>query len=429
MSSERQSSFRGLDPDDHFPSDPGIDGIVDESPASESPATSSDPAGSSSSTPKQASLDHGQAVQNGDARMAGWEDTGDSEPPVPAPLSEDGAGEYPISSWALLSPEMPEELTRLFEEDVERNGVRVPVDVVNGEIIDGRHREAAGRKTGKSLIYNLLPDDTDVLSHLLSVNGIRGHHDENERAIYAYELWKNQFLAAGLKPGKGSANLRNFKSQEEIARLLNVSPRSVSSVSSVLSDGSTASSALKEAVLKRQVKASDAQRVLNKPAVIQRQAVAMAVRGGASTVLAAARMVERDKSREEARQKERRPSSRLADRSIKLYQSSVSQMTGRVAEGSVDAIITFPSPDPNTHERFVELATFAAHALKPEGVMAVLTSGLQLPFVIERLTHPDLKWMAEFDYRPPNPSRSGPPMNLTLKRWPLLIYGKRRFHL
>ena len=361
--------------------------------------------------------------------MAGWEDTGDSEPPVPAPLSEDGAGEYPISSWALLSPEMPEELTRLFEEDVERNGVRVPVDVVNGEIIDGRHREAAGRKTGKSLIYNLLPDDTDVLSHLLSVNGIRGHHDENERAIYAYELWKNQFLAAGLKPGKGSANLRNFKSQEEIARLLNVSPRSVSSVSSVLSDGSTASSALKEAVLKRQVKASDAQRVLNKPAVIQRQAVAMAVRGGASTVLAAARMVERDKSREEARQKERRPSSRLADRSIKLYQSSVSQMTGRVAEGSVDAIITFPSPDPNTHERFVELATFAAHALKPEGVMAVLTSGLQLPFVIERLTHPDLKWMAEFDYRPPNPSRSGPPMNLTLKRWPLLIYGKRRFHL
>ena len=361
--------------------------------------------------------------------MVGWDDPYESVPPVPSPLIEDGAGEYPISSWALLSPEMPEELTRLFEEDVERNGVRVPVDVFNGEIIDGRHREAARRKSGKSQTYNFLPDDTDVLSHLLSNNGIRGHHDENERAIYAFKLWRYQFFVAGIEPGTSSANLRNFKSQEEIARLLHVSPRSVSSVGSVLGPRSTASSALKDAVENRQIKASDAQRIVSRPAKIQRQAVDKAVGGRARTVFAAVRMMEQKNSRREALRKKRSAYSDSAEPSIVIFQAAVSEMTRRVAQNSVDAIISFPSPNPSLHGRFEELAAFAAHALRPEGVMAVLTSGLQLPSVIERLTHPDLKWVAEFDYRPPKPSQSGPPLSMTLKRWPLLIYGKRRYHL
>ena len=429
MSSERQSSFRGLDPDGLPQPVPESDGAIEESSASEDPPASAYSVGGPSSTVGNTALDHGQALHGPNAQGAAEEDTDESEPPVPAPLSEDSVGEYPISSWALLSPEMPEELTRLFEEDVERNGVRVPVDVLNGEIIDGRHREAARRKTGRPPNYHFLPDDTDVVSHLVSRNGLRGHHDENERAIYAFALWKQQFLAAGLEPGKGSANLRNLQSQEQIARLLNVSPRSVSSVASVLGPRSTAISVLKDAVEKRQIKASDAQRVLTRPAKVQRQAVDKAVGGGARTVLAAARMVEQENSRREALRKKRSASSESLEPSITIFQAAVSEMTGRVPQESVDAIISFPSPNPSLHGLFEELAAFAAHALRPAGVMAVLTSGLQLPSVIQRLSHPDLKWVAEFDYRPPKPSQSGPPLSLTLKRWPLLIYGKRRYHL
>ena len=169
--------------------------------------------------------------------------------------------------------------------------------------------------------------------------------------------------------------------------------------------------------------------VLNKPANIQRYAVAKAVRGDARTVLAAARMVEEEKSHKEASSNRRVVSLNVADGSITLFQAPVSEMATKVAQGSVDAIITFPSADTSMHDRFGELAAFAARVLKPDGVMAVLTSGLHLPSVIERLTHPDLRWVAEFDYRPPTPSRSGPPLNLTLSRSPVLIYGRFRYQL
>ena len=429
MDVEQHSLLSGFDPDGlPRPAPESDEYIVECSDPKEQPILG-DQIGASSLAVGDASLDPDRVLHEPNAQGAVEEDLDVSEFTAQPSSSENGAGEYPFSSWALLSPDMTPEQKILLEEDIGANGVQVPVDVLGGEVVDGRHREVARLKAGKPPNYNFLPNDTDVVSHLLTVNGLRGHHYENTRALYAYELWKHQFVAAGLKPSKNHANLRDFKSQGEIARLLNVSLRTVSSVSSVLSDGSKATSALKRAVLNRQVKASDAQRVLDKPADIQRQAVSMAVRGGAITVLAAARMVEQNKTYEEARLKERRPYSRHADCSITLHLAAVSEMASRVAEGSVDAIITFPSSHPTLLERFVELATFAAHALKPDGVMAVLTSGLQLPFVIERLTHPDLKWVAEFDYRPTKPSRSGPSMNLKLRRWPLLIYGKRSFRL
>ena len=433
MDAQQQSLLAGFDAgfDPDGLSQPAAEstGVIEEISASEDPPASAYPVGGPSSTTGKATPEHGPALHEPDAQGTVEEDTDGSEPPEQASSSEEVVLEYQISTWALLSPEMDPEQLRLLEEDIERNGVAAPVDVLDGEVLDGRHREAARRKTGRPPNYNFLQDDTDVVSHLLSRNGLRGHHDENERAIYAYKLWRHQFVVAGIEPGTSSANLRNFQSQEQIARLLNVSPRSVSSVASVLGPRSTAISVLKDAVEKRQIKASDAQRVLTRPAKVQRQAVDKAVGGGARTVLAAARMVEQENSRREALRKKRSASSASAVPSITIFQAAVSEMTGRVPQESVDAIISFPSPNPSLHGLFEELAVFAAHALRPAGVMAVLTSGLQLPSVIQRLSHPDLKWVAEFDYRPPKPSQSGPPLSLTLKRWPLLIYGKRRYHL
>ena len=46
---------------------------------------------------------------------------------------------------------------------------------------------------------------------------------------------------------------------------------------------------------------------------------------------------------------------------------------------------------------YSDLAAFAAHALKPGGVMVVMNDAMQLPQVLERLNHPDLNWISEFD--------------------------------
>ena len=294
MDAEQQLLLSGYDPVDLSSPAPESDELIDENPLSEGPPEGETPAGASTPADGDFSIGHGEILQEADSPGPREGDTGGSGPPVQASSGDESALEYQISSWAMLSPDMDPEQARLLEEDIERKGVAVPVDELDGEVLDGRHRESARRKTGRPPRYNFLPEDTDVLSHLLSRNGLRGRHDENERAIYAFKLWQHQFIAAGIEPGTGSANLRNFKSQEEIARFLHVSPRSVSSVASVLGPRSTACPELRDAVETGLVKASGAQRVLNKPAEIQRLAVAEVVGGQSRTVLSAASMVERE---------------------------------------------------------------------------------------------------------------------------------------
>ena len=118
------------------------------------------------------------------------------------------------------------------------------------------------------------------------------------------------------------------------------------------------------------------------------------------------------------------------DETITLYLSSVSDLSGLVAPASVDAIITNPPYGSESLSVFSDLAAFAAHALKPDGVMVVMNDGMLLPQVLEGLNHSDLKWISEFDLQHQGVSIGGsPPHWITLRRRSLLIYGKARFKL
>ena len=115
---------------------------------------------------------------------------------------------------------------------------------------------------------------------------------------------------------------------------------------------------------------------------------------------------------------------------ITLHHSAVAGLDRLVAEASVDAIVTNPPNSPGSLPLFSDLAAFAAHALRPGGVMAVLANAMRLPAIIGHLTHPGLEWVAEFDYRYGGPPvGSGYPHRVSLGRKPLLIYGKPGFRL
>ena len=101
-----------------------------------------------------------------------------------------------------------------------------------------------------------------------------------------------------------------------------------------------------------------------------------------------------------------------------------------MAPASVDAIITNPPNTPASLPLYSDLAVFAVHALEPDGVMVVMNNAMPLPKVLERLNHPDLKWVCEFDFQHPGaPGGVGPPYWITLRRKSLLIYGKPGFKL
>ena len=67
------------------------------------------------------------------------------------------------------------------------------------------------------------------------------------------------------------------------------------------------------------------------------------------------------------------------DETITLHRSSVADLSGFVAPASVDAIITRPPYGSESLSVFPDLAAFAAHALKPQGVMVVLNDAMLLP--------------------------------------------------
>ena len=336
--------------------------------------------------------------------------------------------EYPISDLAGIFPEMtPEDFARLVAS-IREDGLMDPITVWQGQVIDCRHRYAACAEAGVERRFEYLDDDADPLRYILARNDLRRHLDESRRAVVAHKLSAS---SAPGRPRKGNgANLHSSFTQGEAAELLRVSRRTVAHAARVLSEDSSAAPAVRLAVEQGRVTVSDASRVIDEPAEVQLRALERVIGGGSRNLAGAARRVNDEASRQEdAAALESNRAGPMAV-TMTLHHSAVAGLDRLVAEASVDAIVTNPPNSPESLPLFSDLAAFADHALRPGGVMAVLANAMRLPAIIGHLTHPGLEWVAEFDYRYGGPPvSSGYPHRVSLRRKPLLIYGKPGFRL
>ena len=213
----------------------------------------------------------------------------------------------------------------------------------------------------------------------------------------------------------------------EAADEYGVSRRSVEQARRVLKEDSPIVPELKRAVLDYQIKCSDAEGVINMPAEVQRRAVELKRSGQARTVTAAAKMVEDELRQEEDAEARQLNLALSLSETVTLLHSAVGDLHRQVEADSVDLILAFPPTDERNLPLYSDLAGFAAHALAPGGRMALLVNAEYLPAILQRLTHDEVPWITEFDYRSPGRGakllRSHP---VTVCRWPLLIYGKRK---
>ena len=335
--------------------------------------------------------------------------------------------EYPIGDLAYLFPDMTEAQFERLVKSIQANGLRVPITVWRGEIIDGRHRYAACIRTGVKPRFEYLDDDEDPVQFVLDKNGEVRVLDTSGRAVVGYKL------SSMSKPGRpvDSQDDEPQMTQGEAALCLGVSKRSITNVGRVLAEDSAAIPTLRQAVESGRVKVSDAAKAVDQSAEVQEQALGPGAQRRRPR-LSPARSG-RSKERRWKRLKRRRSSQtwrNAIDETITLHRSSVSDLSELVAPASVDAIITNPPNTPASLPLYSDLAAFAAHALKPDGVMVVMNNAMLLPQVLEGLNHPDLKWICEFDFQHPGaPGGVGPPYWITLRRKSLLIYGKPGFKL
>lgn len=123
---------------------------------------------------------------------------------------------------------------RQLADDIKANGLREPVMLHEGKILDGRNRHAACIIAKVEPVVVQFSGD-DPLSYVISKNLHRRHLDASQRAMVAGKLAK---LKDGQRADRqGASKDAATVSQSEAARLLNVSRPSVQRARQVLDHG------------------------------------------------------------------------------------------------------------------------------------------------------------------------------------------------
>lgn len=140
----------------------------------------------------------------------------------------------PTHATAELIPAMAAADFAELKADIAAHGLQVPVKVMDGKIVDGRHRYRACQELGVEAQIEIVDDIEDAVGYVISLNVTRRHLSESQRAMIAGRIATRE--RGEYDRGK-SANLQNKKTEAEAAEMLNVSPRGVSSSKKVLEHG------------------------------------------------------------------------------------------------------------------------------------------------------------------------------------------------
>lgn len=113
--------------------------------------------------------------------------------------------------------------------DIRLHGVREPVWLYEGQVLDGRNRWRAANEAGRDCPMREYEGDT-AAAFVISLNLHRRHLTESQRGMVAARLAN----MPAHRPSDNSANLHT--SQSDAAELLNVSVRTVATSSKVLNE-------------------------------------------------------------------------------------------------------------------------------------------------------------------------------------------------
>ena len=336
---------------------------------------------------------------------------------------------FPFSHLAFLFPPMnPAEFAALVDS-ISKHGQQDLIAVWRKQIIDGRHCCLACIKAGVEPQYVHLPDDIDPREYVLDMNLARRDMSASQRAVSASRV----LSPSG--PGRPRTEDRDDPerpyTQREAAERFRVSRSELNLAIKVMSEDSGAHPAVRRGVEQGRITLNDARSVMGEPQEMQREAMVRVIRRKKGTAANEVRRVKREIARREDAAALEAALARPIGEEVTLHHSAVADLHRLVAPETVDAIITHPpAVDEGSLALFSDLAAFAAHALRPGGVLAVVASSPSLPRFLDGLKHPELRWVLEMDLQFSKPQgRSGRPHFISLRRRPLLVYGRPGYTL
>lgn len=132
---------------------------------------------------------------------------------------------------AELFPLMDEPDMAALAADIKEHGLRAPITVYKGMILDGRNRFRACKIANVEIKTRQFENGNDPMKFVLSVNLHRRHLSESQRAMVAAKM---ATMKTGEKAQKESANLQTPPTIAEAAKAVSVSPRLVHEAKTVL---------------------------------------------------------------------------------------------------------------------------------------------------------------------------------------------------
>lgn len=139
----------------------------------------------------------------------------------------------PLHPAAELFPVMDEVAFAALVADIAAHGQREPILILDGRVIDGRHRLRACEQLGiEPQVREVIADDGDPYGLVVSLNLHRRHLTESQRALVAARLARLP-LGSNQHPPIGEASL----SCSAAATQLNVGTRSVERAREVVAHG------------------------------------------------------------------------------------------------------------------------------------------------------------------------------------------------
>lgn len=173
------------------------------------------------------------------------------------------AADFRAHPAADLFPMMRDDELAELAIDIAENGLREPIALFNGMILDGRNRLRACRVAQVEPAFETLPDDLDPIAYVVSRNLRRRHLSESQRAMIAAKV-------ATMRRGDNQHAQISATSQTEAAALFNVSRGSVQNAAAVRRDGVPE---LEEAVERGDLAVSAAAEIARKPEAEQREII------------------------------------------------------------------------------------------------------------------------------------------------------------
>ena len=298
---------------------------------------------------------------------------------------------YQLNKLATLFPVMTDDEYQTFRHDIQDHGLIQPIvlwresDENEWEIIDGRHRALVCDELGIDPTFIYLEKDIDPIQYIISANCQRRHLTESQLGMIAQKLSQFSKVDTSLEIKNNSTHGKNY-TQKETANLLGISSTTISRAKKVTQSGSKV---LQGAVESGSITLRDAEKIVNRPADVQNEAVrrvqAEQAKDRQLTVQEATKEVEREIRREKWEETQNEHRSTPALDNIELLHASCSELYQHVKPDSVDIILTDPPYKPDTLSCYRDLAEFAVHALKPGGILLAMSGTSHLPQVMDFL--------------------------------------------